>query len=187
MNHRLLPPVALLALFVSAALPAAAQEAGWRPDRVVLQAGPGHSDGVVKLSLGLAWQGSWQRQWGPVRVGGQVETLLNHWRARDFAGGRQGYQQLVLLPSLRFGLDEGRSPWFLEFGIGASWMDRRYVGPDKDMSTQWNFYDMAGAGRRFGAQDAHELGLRWVHISNAGIRKPNPGEDFVLLRYALRF
>lgn len=31
------------------------------------------------------------------------------------------------------------------------------------------------------------LGVRYQHISNAGIKKPNPGMDFVLLYYTHRF
>ena len=33
----------------------------------------------------------------------------------------------------------------------------------------------------------HELALRLQHFSNAGIKHPNPGENFVQLRYAQGF
>jgi hypothetical protein len=41
-------------------------------------------------------------------------------------------------------------------------------------------------GRMFGAERQHELVLRLEHFSNAGIDHPNPGENFVQLRYAHR-
>jgi lipid A 3-O-deacylase len=102
-------------------------------------------------------------------------------------GGHQALTQVVLLPTLRMQLSRGASPWYLEVGVGASWLDRRFVTPDREFSTQWNFYDVLGMGRSFGPAARHELGLRWVHVSNGGIKKPNPGQDFLQLRYVARF
>jgi len=39
----------------------------------------------------------------------------------------------------------------------------------------------------FGAQHEQELGLYVKHVSNAGLKKPNPGETFLELRYAHAF
>jgi lipid A 3-O-deacylase len=166
---------------------ACAQASPWRPDRVVLQGGVGHSQDVRTGTLGLGWDGEWKKEFGPFGLSGQLQLLWNQWRARDFGGGTQHFHQLAVLPVARFGFDRGRSPFYLEAGIGLSVMDRLYVGPDKQMSTKFNFYDMLGAGYRLGAEGAHELGLRYVHLSNAGIRKPNPGEDFVLVYYSAKF
>ena len=44
-----------------------------------------------------------------------------------------------------------------------------------------------GGGRNFGARQEHELVLRVEHFSNAGIKHPNPGENFAQLRYTYRF
>jgi lipid A 3-O-deacylase len=43
-------------------------------------------------------------------------------------------------------------------------------------------------GRRHapGRREAADLSLRLQHVSNAGIKEPNPGENFVQLRYARR-
>ena len=38
-----------------------------------------------------------------------------------------------------------------------------------------------------GTQGHHEINLRLVHVSNGGIRKPNPGQDFGQLRYVYWF
>jgi Lipid A 3-O-deacylase (PagL) len=43
------------------------------------------------------------------------------------------------------------------------------------------------ADRGFGADGEHELALRLQHFSNGGIRRPNPGETFLQLRYAWRY
>lgn len=47
--------------------------------------------------------------------------------------------------------------------------------------------DSLGLGVSLGAQRQHELLLRLQHVSNAGLKQPNPGLNFLQLRYALHF
>jgi lipid A 3-O-deacylase len=167
-------------------LAGAVQAMDLKPDAVFAQGGFARN-ATTTASVGLAWDWDWERLRRHAFVNGSTELFVSHWQARSFVEGYQGFQQVVLLPVLRMRLDQGRSRWYLETGIGASWMNRMYVTPTKQFSTQWNFYDMVGLGYSWGKERQHELALRLVHVSNAGIRDPNPGEDFVLLRYAQRF
>jgi len=184
MSLRLRP--ALLAL--TTALAGAAQAQDWRPAAAFAQVGGGASDSnVTAASIGALWPWSWRAQ----ALGGEFTALTelygSYWRARQFGGGHQGFVQLGLVPLLRYRLDAGRSPWFVEGGIGVSVTNHRYVTPDKTFSSNWNFSDNLAVGRSLGADRSSELSLRWQHISNAGIRKPNPGEDFLFVRYARSF
>jgi hypothetical protein len=77
--------------------------------------------------------------------------------------------------------------WFLEGGIGANLLLPVYQTADKRFSTTFNFGDHLGIGRRFGREFAHEWALRIQHFSNAGIKHPNPGENFLQLRYSKHF
>lgn len=156
-----------------------------RPDGVSLQGSWG-TNSARMAGAGLVWDWDWQSQRRSVTMTARTELLANHWRADDFGGGSQGWMQVVLLPTLRFELGAERA-WFAELGVGASWLSSQYRTPHRRLATQWNFYDVVGVGRAFGAQREHELGLRWIHISNLGIREPNPGQDFLQLRYARRF
>jgi lipid A 3-O-deacylase len=156
-----------------------------RPDGVAVQGGPA-KHGARAVAAALVWDWDTRKERRGLFTG-QTELILSHWRADALGGGSQGLQQLALVPVLRIEPDHGRSPWYLEAGIGISLLSRDYSTPDKTFSTRWNFYDVLGAGYRFGDHGQHELGLRYNHVSNAGLRKPNPGEDFLLLRYALRF
>ncbi|MDB5956281.1 acyloxyacyl hydrolase [Ramlibacter sp.] len=156
----------------------------WRPDAVVLEAGVGRN-GNALAGAGLSWDWSWHRNAGAAELSARTELLLNEWRADDFGGGHQNFTQIVLLPTLRMQMAQGRSPWFLELGVGASYMDPLYVTPDRQFSTRFNFYDVLGVGYRLGAD--REVGLRLNHVSNAGIKKPNPGEEFLQLQFVQRF
>ena len=119
-------------------------------------------------------------------VTGITEAYVSHWNARG-AGGRRSFTQLGLTPMFRYRGDHGRSAWFVEAGIGISVIDPVYTTNAKQFSSRFNFVDVAGVGRSFGPQGQRELSLRVAHVSNCGIKSPNPGENFLQLRYAVLF
>lgn len=173
------------ALLLAASLGQAAHAVDFRPDGTFATVGVAPHQ-TVTVGTGLVWDWDWKAD-RQATLTAQTELIVAGWRADAVGGGSQTLGQLALLPVLRMQLDRGRSPWFLEFGIGASFTNKIYRTPNKVTSTRWNFYDMLGAGYSFGDGRKQELGLRYVHISNAGAKKPNPGEDFLQLRYGVRF
>lgn len=169
--------------WLAAAAPVLAQSGGWRPDGFFLEAGQTRRETDL-IGLGLRWTWNWQSlRWGGQFSGG-TELSLSRWSARLHAG-RDNQAQLALVPLLRWTPDQGSSRWFVEAGIGLSLHQRRYETDDMRMSTRWNFVDTVALGRRLGPDD--ELSLRFAHVSNAGIKKPNPGEEMLMLRWARRF
>jgi len=76
----------------------------------------------------------------------------------------------------------------MQAGLGLSLaLNRRYATQRNRFSTRYNFASHIGAGRTFGTQRQHEVLLRVEHHSNASIKRPNPGENFLQLRYTWRF
>jgi lipid A 3-O-deacylase len=119
-------------------------------------------------------------------VSGMTEAYLSEWSARG-VGERRAFTQLAVLPLVRLRFRGGASPWFVEGGIGISAMSPIYRTGTKEFSTSFNFVDTVGIGRSLDAQHRHELSLRVQHVSNADIKTPNPGENFLQLRYAVAF
>lgn len=192
MKHNSLPAALLAATTLATAgacaqaqTPPDARRSAWMPSGLSAQAGRTR-DGTAIAVLGLQWHSGWRYDWWGGQLGYSTEAQLGHWRV-DGAGGRESYTQLAVLPLLRNHFDGGRSPWFVEGGIGLTLTDNVYRSRDKQFSTAVNFLDVLGLGYRFGAAREHELGLRLAHISNANIKKPNPGTDTILVRYAYRF
>lgn len=175
-----------LAVAAAALLSLPVHSADLAPATVSVAAGPGR-DHSSQLTVGLGWNFDWQRPLGPVLATTHAEVFAAVWRARDFEGGNQHFGHFGVLPTLRLRFDQGRSPMFFDAGIGLSWHNRTYVTPDKEMGSRFNFTDVLGVGFSFGPQRRQELSLRYNHVSNGGIKKPNPGEDFLLLRYATHF
>lgn len=113
------------------------------------------------------------------------EVLASEWfvnRARD--GDRSHFTQFGFTPVLRYTFAAGV---FVEAGIGLDVITPRFRDNDRTFSTKFNFADHLAAGVRFGQARANEISLRVEHFSNGGIRNPNPGQNFVEVRYARHF
>ena len=182
--------VLLAAALLGCALPALGQthqtRSPWLPGGASLQLGESR-DGTQMTTLGLQWHSAWHHDWWGGQLRYSTEAQLGHWRADGLRGSTETYTHVALLPLLRNRGDGGRSRWFLEGGIGVSLTDNVYRSARKQFSTRFNFVDVIGVGYSFGAPREHELGLRVAHISNADIKKPNPGMDSVQLHYGRVF
>ncbi len=176
--------LALAVLAGVMALPAAAE--GLRPSGYFVQGGVAEGR-TWNASVGLTWPWAWKARLLGTEIGGVTEAYIAHWDTPSASGGRRGFTQVGVVPLLRMRFDQGRSPWFAEAGVGVSAMDHHFVTTSKQFTTSFNFVDVVGVGRSFGQARGQEIGLRLQHVSNAGIRVPNPGQNFVQLRYAAAF
>tara|TARA_B100001105_G_scaffold251779_3_gene242189 strand:- start:22243 stop:22617 length:375 start_codon:yes stop_codon:yes gene_type:complete len=122
----------------------------------------------------------------PGRLTWQIEATVGVWHSVVVgdAGEPQLSLQLALKPAARWGFGHG---WFVEAGVGRNFVAPRYRAGHRRFSTRLNFGDHIALGLRFGERRQHELQLRVEHFSNAGLRKPNPGEDFGQVRYVWRY
>ena len=170
----------------TALLASHAQASELMPSGAFVQGGLAE-DATRTATVGLFWSWSWRHPvWGGEATG-MTEGFLSHWSARA-EGGRRSFTQVGgVVPLLRYRFSHGQSPWFLEAGIGFSVMQPVYRTSHKEFSTNFNFVDVIGMGHSFGEGQRHELGVRITHLSNGGIKHPNPGENLLQLRYAARF
>jgi lipid A 3-O-deacylase len=140
------------------------------------------------LTEGLTW--NWGRGWtvGLFRLSGYWEASISEWSYPEMGDRKHAWLgQIGAIPVFRFRPDDGESPWFGELGVGATFTTNLYQTDRKRFSTTFNFGDHIAIGRNFGDRQEHEIALRVEHFSNAGIKHPNPGENFVQLRYSYSF
>lgn len=130
-------------------------------DGVALEAGRASAGDVNMLRGSLQWQSS--RRWL------SWDLSFGGWN-----GGHGRVYDLAFTPVARW----GRSP-YLEAGVGGHILSDLDVGTGSEFSTRFQFGDHLGAGLRIGRYD---LGLRFQHLSNGGLRNPNPGINFVIVR-----
>lgn len=146
-----------------------------RPAAFVEAAAPSRTGNRV-AGAGLRWP--WSPPW--LRAAGALEVSVHRWSVPG--GGARS--QLALMPLLRWSRSTREPAWFAEAGVGLSWHDGAYVPRAGGGVTRWNFQDVVALGRTLGPGAAQELSLRWSHVSNASLRRPNPGDDRISLRWA---
>ena len=113
-----------------------------------------------------------------------LEASASRWQSRSgYASDHGVLTQVALIPVLRYRFDKGSSPWFVEGGVGATVTSSVYRNTGRHFSTAFNFGDHMGVGYAFGSARNEEIALRAEHFSNAGIKHPNPGQNFLELRY----
>ncbi|KAF1050135.1 acyloxyacyl hydrolase [Xylophilus sp.] len=142
--------------------------------------------GTDSYTIGVTKPWDWQTGLWGTQVTGYWDLYGSRWQI-DQRLDRDHTWLIGLTPAFRVRFDEGRSPWFLDAGIGITATDHLYHTQNKKFSTAFNFSDHLGVGYSFGAAREHEIQLRLNHLSNASIKKPNPGENFVQVRYAYHF
>jgi lipid A 3-O-deacylase len=187
-------PAAVLLALACAAPASFAQEADagtstGEPRRFFIDGARAAGDvGLASVGVQLPWH-SFRRSFLGTELTGHWDAHIAHWRApaSTAASDRRHWTQVALVPTLRLRFRGGESAWFMEGGIGLSVLDGYYATRHKRFSTRFNFTDHQGFGFNFGANRQHEVMLILRHVSNGGIRKPNPGEDFVQLRYSHTF
>jgi len=153
-----------------------------RPDAFFVQIGAGRDTSASVVGANWHWQ--WQREFAGGRLGGYWEASFGRWNARQAGDDSSAWiTQIGLTPVLRYTSDTSANRWFAELGIGANVILPLYRSRDRRFSTAFNFGDHVAVGWRWGAANEHEFALRIQHFSNAGIKHPNPGADFLQLRY----
>lgn len=173
-----------------ATVPGASNESPRSPAAVLAPRGLFAQIGVADEATAATAGTMWSVTGNPVRSrwGVYVEASVSRWNSRGGHPSESGVlTQLAAVPVVRFRFADGGSPWFVEGGIGATVTSSVFRSGDRHFSTAFNFGDHVGFGYAFGAARKDEVVLRAEHFSNAGIKHPNPGENFLQLRYAHYF
>lgn len=140
------------------------------------------------LTGGVTWDLPFSWSFGSAELTSYLEASYSYWQVKsEGRAGLSHLSQLAVVPVIRYRPGAGLSPWFFEGGVGVSATSSIYRNREKSFSTSFNFGTHLGLGRSFGERRQHEVSLRVEHFSNAGIKHPNPGENFLQIRYARRF
>ena len=148
-------------------------------DGMSVEAGGGN--GVDVARIGAQWK--WDKRWlegAEYHVGGYWDAQIGYWNgATDIA-------DFSLTPTFRLERNQGYG-LYAEGAIGFHYLSSRNVTSTKQPSTNFEFGDHLGVGYRFGDQGRYDVQLRFQHLSNAGIKHPNPGINFTLVRFQYHF
>lgn len=146
----------------------------------------GGGDGVDMGRIGAQWD--WKTRWlqgQQWHVGGYWDFALGYWHRSSAPGLNEEVFEVAVTPVLRLQPNALQGP-YLEAGIGVHLLSDSSIG-DKRLSTAVQFGSHLGAGYRFGPKGAYDIGYRFQHLSNAGMKHPNPGINFHQLRLQYHF
>lgn len=159
----------------------AAHADSWAPASVFAQAGAGDQRTTAYV-VGATWDLPWRHEFKFGSLGVYGEVAVGRWHTDGRNDATSWPTQISLSPTFR--LNPTIAPkWFVEAGVGPSYIVPLFKTGHKRFSTEFNFDDHLAIGRAFGPS---EVSVRLEHFSNAGISHPNPGENFVQIRYAYR-
>lgn len=138
--------------------------------------------------IGAQW--NWGRQWWQSNgsyIGGHWDVSLAQWRGnqyRNVPGATQSITDIGVTPVLRFQRDD-KTGFYGEAGIGMHFLSDLYNNNGRQLSTHFQLGNHLGIGYVF--KNNVDVGLRFQHYSNAGIKNPNSGVNFTIVRAGYQF
>lgn len=142
---------------------------------------------VKKVDLGLVWDPGinwWEvGGWHFSLVG---EAHVAYWHTSE-GTARNDVYEAGISPMLRFIKSAGAIRPFIEAGAGVRGLSHPTINNGYTLSTAFQFTETVGVGAQFGAHQQYQAGFRFQHVSNAGIKEPNPGINFSQLYLQYNF
>jgi lipid A 3-O-deacylase len=183
LKHKFSTTVAALAALLVA-------QAGFAADGLVDSASfeYGGGDNVKMVRFGV--QSDWDQRWfasNGRHLSGYWDATIAQWRGdahRGVPGQHQDITNIGFTPVFRYQRDD-KLGWYVEGGIGLNLLSRVYDNGNDRLSTAFQFGDHLGIG--YVLDKKWDIGLKYQHFSNGGIKKPNSGVDFILAKASYRF
>jgi hypothetical protein len=147
--------------------------------------GTGNKTQMARLGLQWKWGNQWWKSNG-THIGGYWDLSLAQWRGTRFQNtdNIQNITSIGITPVFRFQSDTLKG-FYGEAGIGAHYLSGLYNNNGRQLSTNFEFGDHIGVGYVF--QNNADLGLKIQHFSNGGIKHPNNGVNFAVIRLGYPF
>jgi lipid A 3-O-deacylase len=143
--------------------------------------------GVRKVDLGLVWDPNltwWDiGGWHFALIG---EAHVAYWHTGE-GNVHSSIYEAGVTPVIRFIKGSGAIRPFIEAGAGVRLLSHPSISSSYTLSTAFQFADMVGVGAQLGSRQQYQAGFRFQHVSNAGIKEPNPGINFSQLYLQYNF
>jgi lipid A 3-O-deacylase len=172
--------------FCCAGLLAGICSASFAVDSASLEFGSGNKTKLARVGVQWAWERQFWKSNG-THVDGYWDLTLAQWRSnryRNQPGNTHNLTAIGITPVLRYQKDS-LTGLYAEGGVGLHYLFDLYDNNGHRLSTNVEFGSHIGVGYVF--QNNLDLSLKIQHFSNGGIKKPNGGVNFIVLRTSYRF
>jgi lipid A 3-O-deacylase len=151
-------------------------------DSISLEAGSGNKTRVIRLGAQWAWDAEWNIL-DNARLSGYWDVSLAYWhgtRHKDNPSSDQNLAAIGITPVFRL-TPKGAYGAYVELGIGGPHvLSELYDNNRRQLSTNLQFGSHLGLGYIF--SNKLDAAIRYQHYSNASIKKPNDGVNFLIFR-----
>ena len=183
--HTLKTLAGIAATFAAVLLSPAGHAADGMVDSASFELGTNPQQRMFRVAV----QKDWEQRWfagGGRHLSGYWETNLALWRLnayRNVRGQEKNIAVIGFTPVLRY-QNDSKLGLYGELGVGVNLLSTLYKNEDKELSTAFQFGDHVGVGYTTAKWD---FGLRFQHYSNASIKSPNAGANWIVAKAAYRF
>lgn len=175
-----------LKMLAAACLLAGVHANSFAVDSASFELGTGNKSQLARVAAQWNWNAPlWQGS--STQLGGYWDLSLAEFRQNQYQnvpGQSKNLTDIGFTPVFRFQSNDKRGVYG-EAGIGVHLMSHLYDNNSRRFSTAFEFGDHLGAGYVFG--NGLDVGIKLQHFSNGGIKKPNSGANFAVLRVAYPF
>jgi hypothetical protein len=151
-----------------------------------LEVGGGDKVQMLRFAAQKDWNVHWLQSNGR-HLGGYWDANIAYWRGTAYKGNDDRNQYLWVFgvtPVFRY-QNDSKLGLYGEAGIGPSLFSHLYDNGGNRLSTAFEFADHIGVG--YVLDNKWDLSARLQHYSNGGIKHPNSGVNWVVLRVARPF
>ncbi|SDX96796.1 Lipid A 3-O-deacylase (PagL) [Collimonas sp. OK242] len=175
-----------LKILAAACLLAGFHSSSFAVDSASFELGTGNKSQLARVAAQWDWNTAlWQGS--STQLGGYWDLSLAEFRQNQYQnvpGQTKNLTDIGFTPVFRFQSNDKKG-LYGEAGIGVHLMSHLYDNNSRRFSTAFEFGDHLGAGYVFG--NGLDVGIKLQHFSNGGIKKPNSGANFAVLRVAYPF
>ncbi len=152
-----------------------------------IEYGNGDATDMARIAVTRDFEKQWFSD-GDWLVTGFWEASIGSWQGDSSAGGNRNITDIGLTPVFRF-QQKHPSSWapYLEGAIGFHLISPTQINATRQFGSAFQFGDHVGFGVRFGERQQFDLGYRFQHLSNGGIKQPNNGINFNQIRFGYHF
>lgn len=174
-------------LFVAGAVLSVSGVPGSHGAELLLIRGEGDHVGVTAAAIRTqAWK-TWTRgeRWS--------YTLAPEWQVGFWGAQKSNANESRIVDSSLTGVltlrprSSATSPYYLDIGFGIHLLSNTRIGDERNFGSSFQFGEFLGLGVEFGERRRYSLAARVQHVSNGGIKRPNPGVTFAQILMTYRF
>jgi hypothetical protein len=155
-------------------------------DSASLELASGNNTQMLRFGAQWLWSKQWQSSNG-THIGGYWDLTLAQWREQHYKNNPDVSHNLVTIgitPVFRFQQDS-KTGFYAEAGIGLHVFSDPYDNNGHILSGNVQFGDHIGVGYVF--DNKLDLSLKIQHFSNGGVKEPNDGINFVVVKIGRSF